>query len=123
LNDLDGEKTKQNTKRMADLLKSGARMLDKSCPVCSSPLFQLRNGEIWCANCDKRVVILKEGEREGTIPKPVLWEELEDTLLMKLNEINSKMREKQDPDELQQLVRITSSILEALENLWKTKMA
>lgn len=120
---MDDEKTKQNTKRMADLLKSGARMLDKICPVCSSPLFQLRNGEIWCANCDKRVVILKEGEREGTIPKPVLWEELEDTLLMKLNEINSKMREKQDPDELQQLVRITSSILEALENLWKTKMA
>ncbi|MCW3978334.1 MAG: hypothetical protein NWF12_01175, partial [Candidatus Bathyarchaeota archaeon] len=26
---------------MAELLRSGARMLDKSCPECGSPLFQL----------------------------------------------------------------------------------
>ena len=118
---MDSEKAKGSANRMADLLKSGARMLDKICPVCSSPLFQLKNGEVWCGNCDKRVVILKEGEREGAVLKPVLWEELEDTLLMKLSEVNVKIREEQDPDELQQLIRIASSLLEALENLKKAK--
>ena len=100
---------------MADLLRQGATMLDKACPACSAPLFQLPNGEIWCVNCDKRVVILKEGEREGPLLKPLLWEELEDTLLVKLREVNSKMRKEDDPEELQRLIRLISSLLEAFE--------
>ena len=49
-------------KQMAELLRSGAKMLSQSCPECGSPLFQLKSGEIWCANCQRRVVIVSEGE-------------------------------------------------------------
>jgi len=116
---LDTERTKR--KKMAELLKSGAKMLDKTCPQCGTPLFQLKSGEIYCANCDKRVIIVKEGEREGPVVKSILWEDLEDTLLVKLKETNDKMRSEEDPDELQQLVRLVSSLLETFENLKKVK--
>lgn len=116
---MDTERTKR--KKMAELLKSGAKMLDKTCPQCGTPLFQLKSGEIYCANCDKRVIIVKEGEREGPVVKSILWEDLEDTLLVKLKETNDKMRSEEDPDELQQLVRLVSSLLETFENLKKVK--
>lgn len=115
------EISKEGMRRMADLLGRGASMLDKACPVCSAPLFQLPNGEIWCVNCDKRVVIVKEGEREGPVLKPLLWEELEDTLLMKMREMNTRMRMEEDPEELQRLIHLISSLLEAFENLKKVK--
>jgi len=116
---LDAERAKR--RKMADLLKSGAKMLDLTCPECGTPLFQLKSGEIYCANCDKRVVVIKEGEREGAVVKPLLWEELEDTLLMKLKETNERLRTEKDPDELQRLVRIIFSLLETFENLKKAK--
>jgi len=117
---LDEEKAKR-MRRMAELLKSGAKMLDMTCPQCGTPLFQLSSGEIWCANCDKRVVVIKEGEREGPVVKPLLWEELEDTLLLKLKEINARMRVEEDAEELQRLVRLVFSLLETFENLKKAK--
>jgi UPF0148 protein len=118
--DEDKEKAKR-MRRMAELLKSGAKMLDLTCPQCGTPLFQLPSGEIYCANCDKRVIVLREGEREGAVVKPLLWEELEDTLLMKLKEMNARMRTEEDADELQRLVRLVFSLLETFESLKKMK--
>ena len=92
-------------------------MLDKNCPVCKSPIFRLKNGGIWCANCDKRVIVVAEGEREGSVLKPLLWEEVEDTLLLKLKEVNMKLKVEEDPDEIYQLVRLLSSMLESFEKL------
>ncbi len=43
---------------MADLLRSGATLTSLACPVCSSPLFRLKNGELWCAQCEKKVVVV-----------------------------------------------------------------
>jgi len=35
-------------KRMTELLRGGATMLGEHCPLCGSPLFRLRSGEIVC---------------------------------------------------------------------------
>jgi hypothetical protein len=64
---------------------------------------------------------VKEGEREGPILKPLLWEELEDTLLVKLREANSRMKVENDPGELQNLIQIVSSLLETFQILNKVK--
>ncbi|RLG83278.1 MAG: hypothetical protein DRO18_08050 [Thermoprotei archaeon] len=32
-------------RKMTELLRSGAIMLDQACPLCGSPLFRLRSGE------------------------------------------------------------------------------
>ncbi|MGD2142812.1 MAG: Sjogren's syndrome/scleroderma autoantigen 1 family protein, partial [Candidatus Bathyarchaeota archaeon] len=42
-------------KSMAELLRSGATMLSRSCPECDSPLFKLKSGDIVCAKCQRRV--------------------------------------------------------------------
>ena len=44
-------------KRMAELLKSGAKMLAEHCPKCSSPLFDIK-GKTYCIDCNRSVVIL-----------------------------------------------------------------
>lgn len=107
-------------KRMAELLKNGARMLDKTCPQCDSPLFQLKSGEIRCAKCDKRVIIVGEHEPETPVVRALLWEEFEGTLLSKLDYINKRMREEQDPGEIRVLVNTAAALLEVYDRLKKT---
>ena len=43
-------------KRGANLLLQGATLTDLSCPVCSSPLFRLKDGSFWCAKDEKKVI-------------------------------------------------------------------
>jgi len=54
-----GIKINEDTKKMADLLRSGNRMLNMACPVCNNPLFRKRSGETFCSICEKKIVIVK----------------------------------------------------------------
>ncbi len=105
-------------RRMADMLKQGAVMLDLQCPACASPLFRLKSGEIWCVNCQKRVVIVKEGEDVITAASHLLLSSLEETLLRKLNELNKMMKEE---DDLGRLVELSTLIARILDNLEKVR--
>lgn len=49
-------------KKMAELLRKGSTMLNKACPVCNSPLFKFKNEDVFCPICNKKVIIVKEGE-------------------------------------------------------------
>ena len=104
-------------KRMADMLKQGATMLDLQCPVCSSPLFRLRSGEIWCFNCQKRVVIVREGERLLTAASDILLGSLEETLLEKLRELDQILKNEKDPTKLAELGSVLSNLLDNLEKV------
>lgn len=110
----------EGMKRMAQLLKDGAKMLDKNCPQCGSPLFQLKTGEIRCAKCDKRVVIVGENEPESPIVRTLLWEEVEGTLLAKLDYVNRRIQNEQDPEEIRRLVNTVAAILEVYDRLKKS---
>ena len=55
-------------KRGANLLLQGAALTDLSCPNCSSPLFRLKDGILWCAKDEKKVVVVKEGEEAPKQP-------------------------------------------------------
>jgi UPF0148 protein len=70
-------------KRMADLLRKGATLTDLSCPVCSSPLFRLKDGTLWCGRCEKKVVVVKEGEEQEKTSSAA-YDKLEATLLAKV---------------------------------------
>ena len=122
------EKT-ENTpiKRMAELLRKGATLTDLSCPVCSSPLFRLNDGTLWCAKDEKKVIIVKEGEEP---PKPTApsaatspYDKLEATLLTKVQEVQDKIEKTQDVDELQKLTLALSELLNSLEKIKNMKRA
>jgi len=106
---------------MANLLKQGATLTELSCPACSSPLFKLQSGEIWCAKCQKRVVIVKEGQTTEEATRPVLLSTLETTVLTKIQDIEKKLREENDPAQLEKLTATLASLLENLEKIRKMK--
>jgi uncharacterized Zn finger protein (UPF0148 family) len=49
---------KEDAKVMADLLKTGHKMLSLSCPNCNNPIFQKKNGTAFCAICNRKVLLI-----------------------------------------------------------------
>ena len=106
---------------MADLLRQGATLTELPCPACSSPLFRMPSGELWCAQCKKRVIVVKEGTPSVEATSSVFLTRLESTLLTKIEEIEGKIREENDLERLQRLGNLLSTLLENLEKLKSTK--
>jgi UPF0148 protein len=116
-------KDEQHIKRMADQLRQGATLTDLACPACASPLFKTKNGDLWCAKCQKKVVVVKEGEEPTKITSHMLLDTLEATLLEKLQEIQNKMQQEKNIEELQKLGTALSQLLENLEKIRKVKQS
>jgi UPF0148 protein len=115
------EKTEsKHIKRMADLLRQGATLTDLSCPACASPLFRLKDGMLWCAKCEKKVIVVKEGE-EPEKASSMAYDRLEATLLAKVQEIQNKIQQTENVEELQKLSTALSELLGNLEKVKKMK--
>ncbi len=108
-------KDDEKIKRMGDLLKSGATMLFEYCPECSTPLFKIKD-DIWCPNCNKRVIIVREGE-ETKVTSMLLLEEIEKTIMIKLQEISHGIRNEMDPPKLLEIGELLLKWLEILEKI------
>ena len=113
---LSGE-NKDRVKSMADLLRSGATMTSLSCPVCSSPLLRLKNGDLWCGQCQKKVIVVKEGEEYDEARSITMLSTVEQTLLDKILEVNEGIRAASDLDDLQKLSVTLSSLLDNLKRI------
>jgi UPF0148 protein len=113
----------KNIKAMADLLRQGATLTEHSCPACSSPLFRLRSGDLWCGSCQKRVVIVREGEPEPEASKAPAFSSLESTILEKIQAIEKQLAEETDAEKLNTLGATLSTLLENLERIRKMKKA
>ena len=111
----------QHIKRMADLLRQGTTLTELACPACASPLFRLKSGDLWCAKCEKKVIMIKEGEDPTKITGSVVLNTLEATLLSKIQKIQNKMEREEDVEELQKLGTALSGLLENLEKIRKAK--
>jgi UPF0148 protein len=106
---------------MADLLRQGSALTELACPVCASPLFRLRNGDLWCAKCEKRVIVVKEDEDVEKVMRSMTLEKLEATLLTKVQEIQDKMQHTENPEEMQKLGITLSGLLDNIERTRKAK--
>jgi len=110
-------------KRGADLLLHGAALTDLSCPACSSPLFRLKDGTLWCTKDEKKVVVIKEGQEipKDTPAKNSAYDKLEATLMTKIQDIQGKIEKTEDVDELQRLTLALSELLNSIEKVNKIK--
>ena len=109
---------------MSELLRQGATLTDLSCPVCHSPLFRLKDSTLWCANDQKKVIVVKEGEeppKQVTAPSASAFDKLENTLMAKVADIQAKIEKTEDLDELQKLTCALSEMLDSLEKVKKMK--
>ncbi len=114
---MQGKTEDKPIKRMADLLRQGATLTDLSCPACASPLFRLKDRMLWCGRCEKKVVVVKEGEEQEKASSTA-YDKLEATLLEKVQSIQDKIQNTEDLEELQKL---SSTLSELLSNLEKVK--
>jgi len=114
-------KEPEDIQSMADLLRQGATLTELPCPACSSPLFRMPSQELWCAQCKKRVIVVKEGAQPEEATSTISLTRLESTLLTKIEEIEGKIREENDPERLQRLGKLLSTLLENLERVRRTK--
>ena len=108
-------------KSMADLLRRGATLTNLACPVCASPLFKLKSGELWCAKCQKQVIVVKEGETPLQAAKPLVLTKLEATVIAKIEEVEERIKNETDTEKLQKLGAILSSLLDNLEKIRRIK--
>ena len=108
---------------MADLLIQGATLTDLACPVCSSPLFRLKDGTLWCAKDEKKVIIVKEGEEPPKPPASTAYDKLDDTLTAKIDNLQKRIEETNDADELRKLSTALSQLLTSLDQVRKMKKA
>ena len=111
----------KNIKIMADLLRQGATLTEHSCPACSSPLFKLRSGDLWCVSCQKRVIIVREGETEPETTETPVFSSLESTIIGKIQEIEKRLAEETDAEKLKTLGTTLLALLENLEKIRKMK--
>jgi UPF0148 protein len=119
---LSREKAEEkHIRRMADLLRQGITMTELACPACSSPLFRLKSGDLWCAKCEKKVIVVKEGEEPAKATSSMVMDTVEATLLAKVQEIQSKMEHEENAEELQKLSKTLAALLENLERIRKVK--
>jgi UPF0148 protein len=112
-------KKNEEIKLMADLLKSGAKLTGLTCPVCSSPIFKLKNEDLWCVKCQKKVIVVKEGEHPPETVDKLFFKNLELTLLDKIKKLNDRIREEEDCEQLFKLSEVLLILLESLEKARK----
>ncbi|PVX27718.1 MAG: hypothetical protein CW716_00865, partial [Candidatus Bathyarchaeum sp.] len=89
----------------------------------SSPIFKLRSKDLWCASCQKRVIIVKEGDPEPE-PEPKetpVFSSLEATLMTKIEQIEKQLAEETDPEKLTALGATLFALLENLEKIKNMK--
>jgi UPF0148 protein len=118
---LQGKQDNTAIKRMADLLRQGATLTDLSCPACSSPLFRLKDSTLWCAQDEKKVIVIKEGQEIPKISANAAYDKLEATLLAKIEDVQNRIEKTENIDELQKLTSALSELLGSLEKIKQIK--
>ncbi len=110
------DKGDQPVKKMAELLRQGATMLADACPQCGSPLLQVEE-DIYCAQCDRRIVYVDSEEEIESYAVKALIPELRETLLRKLKSLNELVESENDADALTKLANLMVLLLQALHKL------
>ena len=102
-------------KKMAAMLKSGAAMLDQLCPNCKVPLFRLKTGEVVCASCGQRFVIVSSDEEELEVKGNLVMQELEKVAVEQLARLATAMRTAKEYEEVSEAVDVALGLLRVIE--------
>jgi UPF0148 protein len=109
-------------KRMADLLRSGATMLQETCPVCATPLFRLGK-DTFCPKCNRPVAIVKSVEEEVKLASQQVLDNLDQTVLEKIAELNAAIKNEHGLTPLRELGEAVKTYLSVLDQVRKLRSA
>ena len=107
------------TKRMGQLLRKGAALLNTACPKCNTPLLRLQDGSMYCAKCDKEVVEQKAVTPTGD--KPVtsgdILNQLASHALVSLELLIQTFPEKPHTEEIRSFAKTAKDLIEILKGI------
>ena len=111
----------RNIQKMAILLREGHTLLSDACPQCNSPLFKMKSGEIYCAACDKKVLIVKDDAEIDVILQNKILDDTTKLLNMKIKKLNQQLDNENDFDDLHKMTKLLLNYLESLKKLKELK--
>jgi UPF0148 protein len=121
-----------NIKKMAQMLQSGATMLDKYCPVCNNILFKIKNGQIFCPVCEKEIKIVKQKEASFQEVRPDLksistsrtnndliadFGDLNNLFVRKISELANSLNESKDLFVIDKTIDLVNKMLDIIKKL------
>jgi len=122
---------KEDAKIMADLLKTGHKMLSLSCPICNNPIFQKKNGTNFCSICNRKVVLVENSTKlKNEEKKPILVNntEIEDVkslflplLINKIQWIAQKLEKESQLSIIDEYLEVTFKLLSLVEKFKNLK--
>jgi uncharacterized Zn finger protein (UPF0148 family) len=116
---------KEDAKKMADLLRTGHKMLNISCPICNNPIFQNKDGVSFCTICNREVImadsvsdknieekeiILDKNTKQVNIPSVLIT-----VLTNKLYWITQKLEKENQLDIIEKYLKLLFDLLNLLE--------
>ncbi len=105
-----GPSEDEKSRKMADALLKGWKMLPEICPVCGTPLFETSGGEVVCAVCGTKVILVGSEEEVGIEEQRLKLERVMGALMRQLE------REALSSSELDdELLSRINSLLSAIE--------
>jgi len=81
----------------AKLLLEGAKMLNTPCPICRSPIYQLRDQKLYCTTCVKEVVRENASEPNIMDTNQVSADISKDPIAAKIAQLSSMLDKENDP--------------------------
>lgn len=102
---------------MGELLRKGATMLSESCPECNTPIFKLKDGSLYCAMCEKQVVVVAADTDTEAMERQ---NRLEETLNKKIKQVQDQLDEEMDPDKINALLETLGKLIDTQAKLKKS---
>jgi uncharacterized Zn finger protein (UPF0148 family) len=116
---------------MAELLRKGHTMLNRSCPVCQSPIFRDNDDQLYCPTCNRSVKIVNKSSQElengesKTVKRAIdkkssnkdFEDELRAILIKKIEELASKLKNETQAEFIEKYVNLISEIYELLSKI------
>ena len=94
----------ETIKKMAELLRSGAAMLAETCPICGSPLFRLKSGEVVCP-LHGRVYMVSRDEEISKISTETILTKLESLASSRIDALMRRLSEEDEEEILESISR------------------
>ncbi len=124
---------KEDARIMADLLKSGHKMLSLSCPICNNPIFQNKSGTTFCAICKREVLLVdKDSNKNDIESKPTvnnileiknLDSEINSVLIEKINWIAHRLENETQLNIINDYLELILNLLNIIEKLKSFKLS
>ncbi|MCC6020347.1 MAG: hypothetical protein LM577_03125 [Thermoproteaceae archaeon] len=111
---MEGER--DPVKKIAQLVRAGAVLTAYTCPACGTVLVKLKTGELYCANCERAVVVVRSEEEAQQALEVVQLREVRRIIFDKILQLGREI-ERLSASEMLEHLRSMNLLLEVYERL------